>query len=344
MLRLSAGCVIDSAPWPSAQGARLGHREESGAAARRSSAWRGLSVHALELWLWIEQCIGRLANHCLDSRPVPFKNKQRHLTHGDGSLHAFTPLSFSTCRLPRLRRRAPAAMAQGGASTPSASSRSRAKPIRSSTRSTRTIHAHPELGVQEVRTAAGLAEQMRALGFEVTEHVGRTGVVAVFAQRRRPHGAGAHRASTRCRWQEKTGLPYASQGEGRTAGPRDLRRPQLRPRRAHGELGRHRAHAARARRTNGRARWCSVAQPAEEASGGARACWPTGSTSASRQARCGLRAAHLGLAAYGIASATGRGRSPRRLRRHRDRLQGPRRPRLGAAPVRSTRSCRRPIS
>ena len=41
------------------------------------------------------------------------------------------------------------------------------------------IHAHPELGFQEVRTAGKLAEQMRALGFEVTEHVGRTGVVAV---------------------------------------------------------------------------------------------------------------------------------------------------------------------
>ena len=37
------------------------------------------------------------------------------------------------------------------------------------------IHAHPELGFQEVETAAKLAKEMRALGFEVTEHVGKGG-------------------------------------------------------------------------------------------------------------------------------------------------------------------------
>ena len=30
------------------------------------------------------------------------------------------------------------------------------------------IHSHPELGLQEVRTAAKLAVEMRAAGFEVT--------------------------------------------------------------------------------------------------------------------------------------------------------------------------------
>lgn len=43
----------------------------------------------------------------------------------------------------------------------------------------RDLHAHPELSFQETRTAALLAERMRALGFEVTEGVGRTGVVAM---------------------------------------------------------------------------------------------------------------------------------------------------------------------
>src|SRR5262249_36339184 len=42
------------------------------------------------------------------------------------------------------------------------------------------IHAHPELGFQEARTAAKLAEEMRALGFEVTEGVGKTGIVALY--------------------------------------------------------------------------------------------------------------------------------------------------------------------
>ena len=38
----------------------------------------------------------------------------------------------------------------------------------------RDIHAHPELSMQEVRTPALLAPQMRKLGFDVTEHVGKT--------------------------------------------------------------------------------------------------------------------------------------------------------------------------
>ncbi|HEX2862178.1 MAG TPA: amidohydrolase, partial [Lacunisphaera sp.] len=41
------------------------------------------------------------------------------------------------------------------------------------------LHAHPELAFMEVQTAALLAGELRALGFEVTEKVGNTGVVAV---------------------------------------------------------------------------------------------------------------------------------------------------------------------
>jgi amidohydrolase len=42
------------------------------------------------------------------------------------------------------------------------------------------IHAHPEIAFQEVKTAAKLAAEMRALGFEVTEKVGKTGLVAIY--------------------------------------------------------------------------------------------------------------------------------------------------------------------
>mgnify|MGYP001133705159 CR=1 FL=1 len=42
------------------------------------------------------------------------------------------------------------------------------------------LHAHPELAFQEVRTAGKLAAEMRAIGFEVTEKVGKTGIVAVY--------------------------------------------------------------------------------------------------------------------------------------------------------------------
>ncbi len=43
----------------------------------------------------------------------------------------------------------------------------------------RDLHANPELSFEETATAAKLAARMRALGFEVTEGVGRTGVVSV---------------------------------------------------------------------------------------------------------------------------------------------------------------------
>ncbi|MDP9421912.1 MAG: amidohydrolase [Pseudomonadota bacterium] len=43
----------------------------------------------------------------------------------------------------------------------------------------RDLHANPELSMQEVRTPAKLAAEMRKLGFTVTEKVGKTGVVAV---------------------------------------------------------------------------------------------------------------------------------------------------------------------
>ena len=48
------------------------------------------------------------------------------------------------------------------------------------------FHRHPELSMQEVRTADILAGKMRALGYEVTTRVGVTGVVCVLR-----NGAGA---------------------------------------------------------------------------------------------------------------------------------------------------------
>jgi metal-dependent amidase/aminoacylase/carboxypeptidase family protein len=41
------------------------------------------------------------------------------------------------------------------------------------------MHAHPELSMQETRTAAVAADRIRAAGFDVTAGVGRTGVVGV---------------------------------------------------------------------------------------------------------------------------------------------------------------------
>ncbi|HEY0436150.1 MAG TPA: amidohydrolase [Phenylobacterium sp.] len=71
------------------------------------------------------------------------------------------------------------------------------------------IHAHPELAMQEVRTAALLAREMRALGFEVTEHVGGTGIVAILK-----NGPGplvlVRTELDALPMEEKTGLSYAS--------------------------------------------------------------------------------------------------------------------------------------
>jgi len=71
------------------------------------------------------------------------------------------------------------------------------------------LHAHPELSFQEVETSRKLAARARAMGFEVTEGVGKTGVVAVLK-----NGAGPT-VLLRADMDglpviEQTGLPYAS--------------------------------------------------------------------------------------------------------------------------------------
>jgi amidohydrolase len=43
----------------------------------------------------------------------------------------------------------------------------------------RDLHQHPELGFEETRTSALIAERARALGYTVTTNVGKTGVVAL---------------------------------------------------------------------------------------------------------------------------------------------------------------------
>ncbi|MEM8532442.1 MAG: amidohydrolase [Chloroflexota bacterium] len=45
----------------------------------------------------------------------------------------------------------------------------------------RDLHAHPELGFQEVRTARVVAEELNSLGYEVVTGVGKTGVVGLLA-------------------------------------------------------------------------------------------------------------------------------------------------------------------
>ncbi|HEY5339685.1 MAG TPA: amidohydrolase, partial [Candidatus Aquilonibacter sp.] len=45
----------------------------------------------------------------------------------------------------------------------------------------RDLHMHPELGFREHRTAGIIADRLRALGYEVHEGIGTTGVVGRIA-------------------------------------------------------------------------------------------------------------------------------------------------------------------
>lgn len=77
------------------------------------------------------------------------------------------------------------------------------------------LHRHPELAFTETRTAGIVAAGLRASGFEVTEKVGNTGVVAV--RRNGPGPVLLVRADMDALpMAEKTGLPYASTGTTRT--------------------------------------------------------------------------------------------------------------------------------
>ncbi len=71
------------------------------------------------------------------------------------------------------------------------------------------IHAHPELSMQETRTACIAANHLKALGFEVTSGVGKTGVVGIL------HNGDGPTVMLRADMdalpiKEATGLPYAS--------------------------------------------------------------------------------------------------------------------------------------
>jgi amidohydrolase len=75
------------------------------------------------------------------------------------------------------------------------------------------IHAHPELSMQETRTAGLAAERLRAAGFDVSTGIGKTGVVGLLRR-----GAGPTvmlRADMDALpVAEATGVPYASTATG----------------------------------------------------------------------------------------------------------------------------------
>jgi amidohydrolase len=77
----------------------------------------------------------------------------------------------------------------------------------------RDFHAHPELGFQETRTAARVADLCAEFGCRVRGGVGRTGVVAEL-------GSGGPTVAIRADMdalplQEENQIPYASSAPGR---------------------------------------------------------------------------------------------------------------------------------
>ena len=90
-------------------------------------------------------------------------------------------------------------------------------------RDRRDFHAHPELGYNEQRTAAAIAERLEGLSYEVTRNVGRTGVVGLLEGLKQAPGADSG-ADTRTLLyradmdalpvQEENDVDYRSQNDG----------------------------------------------------------------------------------------------------------------------------------
>lgn len=83
------------------------------------------------------------------------------------------------------------------------------------------LHEHPELSGHETQTAAKLAAKLRAAGYEVTEQVAKTGIVAVLK-----NGSGPtimlRTELDALPVEENTGLPYASKVRTKDDAGRDV--------------------------------------------------------------------------------------------------------------------------
>ena len=126
----------------------------------------------------------------------------------------------------------------------------------------RDLHAHPELGFEEVRTAGIVAAELARMGIEHRTGVGVTGVLGVI-EGGRPGPTLAIRADMDALpIQEETGLPFASTNAGKMhACGHDIHTTTL--------LGA--AEVLKGLAPNLAGRILLVFQPAEEVLGGAKA-------------------------------------------------------------------------
>jgi len=126
----------------------------------------------------------------------------------------------------------------------------------------RDLHMHPELGFEEVRTAAIVADRLKRLGYQVRTNVGETGVVGVLRTKRPGRTVLLRADMDGLPIQEESGLPFASTNAGKMhACGHDGHVAIL--------LGAAQMIAERSDAINGTIVLCF--QPAEEGKGGARA-------------------------------------------------------------------------
>ena len=131
------------------------------------------------------------------------------------------------------------------------------------------IHAHPELAFHEERTAALLAKRMKALGFDVTEHVGKTGLVGELRNGDGPTVM-VRTELDALPMPELSGLSYASHAKAEWNG-RETEVAHTCGHDLHMAIWVGTASALVAARDRWRGRLMFVAQPAEETTEGAKA-------------------------------------------------------------------------
>jgi amidohydrolase len=123
------------------------------------------------------------------------------------------------------------------------------------------IHRHPELGFNESRTSALVAERLRAWGIPVHDQIGKTGLVGVLSAGASDRAIGLRADMDALPIQETTGVPHASihQGVSHSCGHDGHTAMLLCAAR----------YLAQTRRFNGRVHL--IFQPAEEGQAGAQA-------------------------------------------------------------------------
>jgi hippurate hydrolase len=128
-----------------------------------------------------------------------------------------------------LMLQAPAGSVEPADKTPDSSAKERASAVRKLVAEDyerleklyKHLHAHPELSKKEEETAARMAAELRALGFEVTEKVGGHGVVGVLKNGKGPTVL-VRTDMDALPVEEKTGLPYASKVRARDKDGNDV--------------------------------------------------------------------------------------------------------------------------